>query len=204
MAILPFKEGYYGIIWARHSCFSLTHLRRCVSDYACLRVCVNNTLPSLPLIGLPWCVTLPQPIVIIYVIVSCPLTKEEQEKEEEVWWKNSFNYSNAPPAQRLRRYNDGKSNQFDYSVVKMLSVNPLFIKPLFPSLHQTLKALSVGHLHKTCFRRTVVNWGNGMLLRSAFPTSGHSKGTRSPSHAHIHTPTAVLKMQRNSQVVGSG
>ena len=31
MAILPFKEGYFYSIWARHSCFSLTHLCRSVS-----------------------------------------------------------------------------------------------------------------------------------------------------------------------------
>ena len=39
MAILPFKEGYFWIILARHSCVSLTHLCCCVSDFACFRLC---------------------------------------------------------------------------------------------------------------------------------------------------------------------
>ena len=78
MAILPFKEGFFGIIWAHHSCFSLTHLCRCVSAYVLFQSCVNNTRQTLPLIGLSWNVTVPQTIVIVYAIVSCSLTKEEQ------------------------------------------------------------------------------------------------------------------------------
>ena len=81
MSILPFKEDCLGLFGlAIPVCHSLTHLPycRCVSDYACFRMCVNNTRPTLPLIGLPRHVTLPQPIFIINAIVSCPLTKKEQ------------------------------------------------------------------------------------------------------------------------------
>ena len=100
MAVLPFKEGYFWIIWACHSCFSLTHLCRCVSDDVCFRVCVNNTLPTLPLIGLPWNVTLLQPIIIIYAVSRAHLLRKNSKVRERerviylVWWKKRFNYCN--------------------------------------------------------------------------------------------------------------
>ena len=65
-AILPFQEGYFWIIWDRRSCFSLTHLCHCVRFSVLSNLCKQ-----------PWSFTLPQPIVVIYVPVLCPLTKEE-------------------------------------------------------------------------------------------------------------------------------
>ena len=68
--------GLFGL--AIPVCHSLTHLCRTVVVCPTMHAfkCVNNTRPTLPLIGLPWHVTLPQPIIIINVIVSCPLTKQ--------------------------------------------------------------------------------------------------------------------------------
>ena len=51
----------------------------CASDYTCFWMCVNNTRPPLPLIGLPWHITLPQPIVIINAIER----KRERDRERE-------------------------------------------------------------------------------------------------------------------------